>query len=305
MPQGRLVSASFFDKLAQIQLPPDTLVPRFVCACIKSNGTCGVEDCRSNIGQRVRDHDIRLITTTKLGCVRTAEAMMQSTRDALRAAHIGPHDICMIAGDMDIKLVDVVFGKAEPGTTFESVVETCLKTHILRPTPESASVGAPSSPKALNMLQFDTTGAPIAAGRMTVENKGFRVGALVEAKGDEKTGGQSDDNQWLIRTIASDGTVELTPISINGSESMHRTVGSDGADQFTPIIESHTIDEFTSQFKHARKRIALLKDYPGNAAFKSADTATIHTPPPICNRDTLCHTRSHFTRRACQRPAIL
>ena len=80
MPAGRLVSNAFFDKLASLKLPPDSLLPRFVCACVKSNAACPEDKCRNNVGCHIRESDIKSIATSKLALAKEERAsMLRST----------------------------------------------------------------------------------------------------------------------------------------------------------------------------------------------------------------------------------
>ena len=94
------------------------------------------------------------------------------------------------------------------------------------------------------------------AGRITVTNMGFSVGAVIEPK----KGNEDEDMQFVIKYVNDDGSVGAQRIQPNGKEGVDIT-----------IID---MDQLVNHHRHAQKRITLLESYPENAAIGSEDFKT-------------------------------
>ena len=276
MRRNRVVSGDFISKLASMGQAPDSLTPRVIMACIKTNATC--DEVKGFMGSLISTADVAALKK-KGREMQQAESTIARTR-----ALMDDHKIADIdkIGRFEMALLKCILEKQKhwtEGQTLESLTEEFAR-EILPAAPAAAP--APSSTSCItgDVLQYDElTGQAVSAGKTSMIASGFEVGKNVElnaaAKGDKKNSTDGDE-QFRIAYINDDGSIGLNKINFDGLP--------------MPDVVVVSFADAQAKYKPSRVPIEMMANYPGNVAHESdAWTEFLHQTIASTAMHTMLH----------------
>ena len=290
MRRNRIVSGDFITRLASMGQAPDSLTPRVVMACIKTNATC--DEAKGLLGSLISNADVAALKK-KGGEMQQAESIIARARALMNDHKIA--DIDKI-GRFEISLAKCTLKKQKhwtEGQTLESLTEGFVK-EIVSEAPAAAS--APSSTSGItgDLMQYDeSTGQAVSAGKTSMIASGFEVGNNVElnatgfdvgslhvelnatAKGDKKNAADGDE-QFRIAYINDDGSTGVNKINFDGLP--------------MPDVLVVSFADMQAKYKPSRVPIEMMANYPGNVAHEStAWTEFLHQTIASTAMHTMLH----------------
>lgn len=274
MPNGRIVSGTFFEKLGGLKFSPSEFMPLTIHACVMAQAVLPKE--RENVGITVSEAHIKSLTTTKKQMGLAANAMLQKARDLLDArAYTQPFDR-RIYGNLAVALVQFIFEMESEFKSMDAISKLFVgkflqagSSHVVEGTevaPETTSVPASSVPASV--VGFAADGSSNDAGLITARNRGFSIGEFIESKKNEK-----------VQEVQPDSVhYKIVYLNDDGSAGVH-SVKQDGSTDITMVI-AISLNDLVQNFKVSKSPITLLEGYPATAASKSKElieqqTATI------------------------------
>ena len=248
MPEGRIVSGVFLEKLATLKSAPNEMIPRIAHACVIAQA-CGDKE-RESCGNTIGDANVKSLTTSCKENALKGEAILNNAYAMLDGAGLdGKRKGTLAVGEFQHDLILFIFGLSDEYEKMDDIMEAFLKKIVTgEGTQPSASTTA-SGPSMSTAVHYTPDGND--AGRATVLHYGFSIGTVIEPKKVE----EHEDIQYAIKYINDDGSVGARLIEPSGGESKDIT-----------ILD---IDTLVKQYRKASKQIALLGGYPDNAAIDS------------------------------------
>ena len=250
MPEGRIVSGWFLDKLGSLKLAPAELIPRIAHACVIAQA-CGDKE-RENCGITIGETNVKSLTTSCKADALKGEKIIENAYSMLENTEMsGTNEEVKAIGEFQHELILFIFDLSDKYESLDGVMESFVKKMVGpgdvggKPAASTAEV-APASASAVHYTSDGND-----AGRATVVNVGFSIGAVIEPK---KTK-EDQDIQYAIKYINDDGSVGAQRIMPSGGEDKEMTIIG--------------IDNLVNHYRQAAKRITLHEGYPDNAAIES------------------------------------
>ena len=228
VPASRLVSGTFFRSLAKLKFAADAKPPTLFIHAMLIVHAAAKEHVVDNIAKFLKSTEAESISVGSKRCVAAAKANEVIIKANALGNSTGLPDYMLIDAKFNLydRLVRLVF-KYDPNkaakevdskfVTMESISEAyvedvmSLSPHVAAKT--SAALRAEpteSSAEGSNLAEFNEAGEAIAQGRMTIINKGFRIGQkVITAKG-------KIDDLWEIVSIGENGDVSMSHVDANG-----------------------------------------------------------------------------------------
>ena len=251
MPEGRIVSGNFLEKLASLRMPPKELIPRIANACVIAQA-CGDKE-RESVGCTINEGHVKSLITTKKAMALRGEAIIN--RAYMLASDAGDQPTAIDAvGKLSWNLILFIFELSDAYESMDDILQEFLASIGVGTFSQAASSTDDRAPKLSLEVRYTPDGND--AGRITVVNMGFDVGSVIEPK----KGNEDEDEQYVIKYVNDDGSVGVQRIKTDGSESADIT-----------IVE---MDSLVNNHRHAHKRLTLLEGYPESAAIDSDEFKT-------------------------------
>jgi hypothetical protein len=252
MVSERVVSGSFFEKLAQLKFPPHELIPRTVHACLITQAVGPRE--RDHVGTTLTEPQIKSLMTTNKAKGMQVNTMLLKANELIRSQEVttGVHSPknWVLLGDMACELVKFIF---DVDSKFKSLAEISKDfsekfIDIKKIEPVSKPKSSKTNDKSMiDVFQHEQEGSN--AGRITVESSGYFVGNVLESKGKVDC---SSYEQHEIAYINDDGSVGIVKVLTDGS-----------ADTSVQVFK---LNDLVKKFRVVRYRIELFENYPKNSA---------------------------------------
>ena len=270
VPATRVVSGSFFKQLAGLKWGATHALPTKIVNAILVVHAAASEEVSDDIAKFIRQKSVDAIS---FGGKKHDEAM-RFNESLVRAAKLckdsSLQDIATLQARFDLmdRLVRILF-KYDPNKESDCVdpkfvtCDACVGqfvqdlmrlspqvTGLTEPEVSTAAADAAPSHGSSNIVGYEDDGAAQSMGRMTLDNKGYTVGKIVNlAKGER-------DQQWEITDVDNAGDVYLCKLGIDGER--HGT---------TKV----PLSEFVAKYKVCKDKLATMKEYPANDATNSSE----------------------------------
>ncbi len=234
MPSGRIVGGPFIERLADLKLAPSKLMPKTIHACLMAQAV-GEKD-RDGVACNVTEAHVKSLATSNL------EKGMEVNKMLVNAEKLFGETHPIALGDMAVEFVNFMF---DINSSYESLEE--ISAHFINQVTGAAPVKATIShaeSDAKTVVEFTADGEN-DAGKLSIRNAGFKVGACVDLKKLD-----TDEKQFQIAFINDDGSVGL------------HTITGDGAVKKDEVFVVD-VKEF-SDYRLCRSRRELLEGYPDN-----------------------------------------
>ena len=251
MPEGRIVSGNFLDKLATLKLAPKEMLPRVAHACVIVQA-CGEKE-RESVGSTLNEGHVKSLTTSRKAAALQGEGIMRRAYEMVESME--PNRA--LTDGVGKLMQDIVLHIFELSDTYESMddILTVFLGSIGLGVESQAAPAAANGPKPAhampNEVRYTSDGND--AGRITANNMGFSIGAVIEPK----KVNEDEDEQYLIKYVNDDGSVGAQRILPDGTE-----------DKKITIID---IDNLITNHRHVQRRLSLLEGYPKSAAIDGDD----------------------------------
>ena len=259
MQPGRIVNGQFLEKLASVKCSVSDMMPRIVHACLMVQATGHKE--RESVGLTISDAHVKSIQTSKKTICQKCEEMLLKTHAVLRKCD----GDMQIYGDMACAFVKHIFEiPSDIGFPNLDAIAHHFVKQICGTESDELEAVVPSAGRGETMSDCVTFGDGGAsdAGRMTLRNSGFFVGAVLEFKNKEGNTASSGDEQWEMVYVNDDGSAGLSKIDVDGATK-------------TEHVVKESLDNILTLYKVAKARIELVEEYPKNAAKNSEDMSML------------------------------
>lgn len=252
MPEGRIVSGNFFEKLAGLKCPPTEMIPRLMHACVITQA-CG-DKHRENVGATITESQLKSLHTTNRAIALSAEmTIVKGFELASKANHLPIATKVKALGELQRDLVLLVLDIQESGKEYETIddVSKVFLGKLLDPRTSSITTEGVASPQATTTITYTEDGHN--AGRLTVTNLGFKPKDIIEPK--KSTEGC--DEQYEIQYINDDGSAGVSRINPFGTVTVN-----------VPLKHLQ-MNQLVNDYRAAKHKIELYEDYPDNKASES------------------------------------
>ena len=245
-PTSNIVNGCTFDALAKLQIPGDSMCPRFIAAIVKCAATRGKS--REGVSIHLSEGDIRSVLRC-LGAVKEAETLLEKA--ATIDANMGGR-FAKVRGAIECDIVEFILRKMpndeRDKTSLQEIANKFLSqiSGIARNEPSTASAGSSEAKGVFDAGIFDATGN---VAQQTLANHGWKVGGIIAPKavGENKT--SKADRQLEIAYVNDDGTVGLSHIDADGHTTPDKVV-----------MTSQT--DLQKNYKHVDANMRLAKAVP-------------------------------------------
>ena len=258
MPENRIVSGNFFDELAKLKLPTKELLPNIMHACVLLQATNKAE--RENVGNAVTAGMIKSLASKNNSKAKEGEAVLNKAHELASAMPEGvdSHEVLLLVGKAAIDIAAFIFELSNEFKSVEDISKNLVEKLVGKKSDDAT--GATGATKVVeesppNVIEYSADGSESNAGKVTVNNAGFKVGVLVEPKKHNTP----EDIQYIIDYVNDDGSVGSRRILPDGAKAKEVTIIS--------------LKDMMAIYKICKTRIELFKDYPGNNAEESTSMA--------------------------------
>ena len=244
MPEGRIVSGSFMEKIASLKASPKELTPRLAHALVIAQA-CGEKE-REGVGLSITENHVKSLASSNKSNDLRAEAILTKSWEVVTAAHYSQQSINAIT-DLQRDLVNHIFWLDEQYETIENIFDEFVKNALnLQEEATTQNTHSVSDDVAdgPSVVVYSADGND--AGRTTINNLGYKVNDVIERKSSD----ESKDVQFRIAYTNEDGSSGCRRILFDGSAAKDLT-----------IIE---MNDLVKNYRHCKKEIRLLEGYPDN-----------------------------------------
>jgi len=199
VPTNRVISASFWQALADLRVNVSELCPYFIYATIKCQAACPKDKCDGNVARFISVSEVNTLALARKEAMVKAEKVLSECRLLAKQSAASPEDCSRALGRLDLFIARIVFDKKVEMQTMEEVTRKfaeeigCASGGVKPITAASASSHTP------NVVQYDDEGRPVAGGALMLRTLGFDVGAAVK----------SGDGLFSITKVHDDGSVTV------------------------------------------------------------------------------------------------
>ena len=202
VPSGRSISGPFFSSLAKIDVTPEDMkvTAQVVCATLKAQAACPADKVVSRVCRFITQQDLQTLSGKRLHAMTAAGVLLTECREFAQKAGLraGQHQIALL-GKLDCSVARHLFKKPQDVehefiTGYASdFAEAVLRVQRLYIADHGISLENPwaiadpisnidQSTVGERLVEYDESGAPVAAGRHVVNMHGFYEGDVVVKK---------------------------------------------------------------------------------------------------------------------------
>ncbi len=249
----RLVSATVFKVLGALSFDIMAMPAHFVEAALLTHAAAS-EGVHDNFARYITKGEFESFAGKNRVAVLQGDAIIRRSKVLLKASKVGEFSKIEMLGIMKQQVVKCILKKLEKRNgefpTLEAValefVHAMAKETGDAVEEASASGGASQGATSLpNAVRYDGHGLAVGVGKMTAQNKGFKVG------GDVRLGGKTDDQRvWRITSMDDSGNVDVAQVRDDGG------IGED--------VAKLSLDKLMNEYKASTVAMELLDGWPKN-----------------------------------------
>ena len=126
MPEGRIVSGWFLDKLGSLKLAPAELIPRIAHACVIAQA-CGDKE-RENCGITIGETNVKSLTTSCKADALKGEKIIENAYSMLENTEMsGTNEEVKAIGEFQHELILFIFDLSDKYESLDGVMESFVK----------------------------------------------------------------------------------------------------------------------------------------------------------------------------------